>query len=39
MTTKAEQLFKDFPTISQKEWVEKIVDFYGKKIVENERMD
>jgi len=33
MTTKAEQLFKDFPTISQKEWVEKIEkDLKGKSI-------
>lgn len=33
MATKAEQLFKDFPTISQKEWVEKIEkDLKGKSI-------
>ncbi len=33
MATKAEQLFKDFPTISQKEWVEKIEkDLKGKSL-------
>ena len=33
MATKAEQLFKDFPSISQKEWVEKIEkDLKGKSI-------
>ena len=33
MTTKAEQLFKDFPTISQKGWVEKIEkDLKGKSL-------